>query len=948
MGLDKKGIFFSIDALIAVAIILSVIIIAYPAVKYTQRSTELHYDVMDVFSSLKIGEVDNQYVKDLISAGAIKDLNKSLLEQIGEFYVTDKPLAMSLADSLLEGLVTNKNVGIWYGSTLIASVNSTPIESAKNIETARQIISGIKEGGSVTGFSARAFLSGSSRSKYSYFGGYVGDGNLTMRIEYQGEISSAKMELAINHDFSLYINGVYSGDYSKSVDEFTPVVYSIPITDFHSGENFIEFKGSGLHVAGGFIRINYDSDAEYEQPIKFYFTGIHGIINLYDGFYIPGAVNSINAFLHFRTNHTVFLNIGDKKIFSTLDFGVKDGQEHTVSLNDSYLSSILNYNALSLKTIPIRFGTENITSNVGPLDIVLVNDRSGSMRQSGWTLNKTVSSNLTILDVTVPRGAYSSSYAFTVPAGVQRVAVELDWGMAPGYPGSEGSEFALNLQRPNGNWIFGSGAPSVGGKVDPPDSVGAANEYFSGISTKPQIVYIENPTSGTWHVRVYGWNLRPKIGPPPSQLVNLSIYYGTSAQLIRNPTILSIEAAKNASKIFVDGMPLSDRGGYVKFGSFAVLAQGLTFNKANVKTAIDNTGLEGGTAIQTGIVSAKNELINNGRQNATKIMIVLTDGQNDAGPQTVINAAQDAKNNGIIIFTVGLTGYVNKDMLSQVASVPSYFYYSQDSSALGEIYDQISKDITAIYREQTLVSQNLSSSDLYSDSYIEFDYTKANAPFGLIATIESQFSNSTYGLYNISSGSTIVESRVVSYSGPRWTTSVRVNNLSVYTLSDYGNDYVLLGDPYSVNIPNSYVNSSNSVVLTTGVSLINTSVGSSSNKIIYTIIKNVTSFSPISPSSEGCFWNIQFEDFNNITAPVPDSYTGANNCHYMPGYSGASAYDENDAFQAAVYKLLKELDLDSDNRVDVQFSQQDLKISLTEITGIPYTWSTEVQVRTWY
>ena len=34
-------------------------------------------------------------------------------------------------------------------------------------------------------------------------------------------------------------------------------------------------------------------------------------------------------------------------------------------------------------------------------------------------------------------------------------------------------------------------------------------------------------------------------------------------------------------------------------------------------------------------------------------------------------------------------------------------------------------------------------------------------------------------------------------------------------------------------------------------------------------------------------------------------------------------------------------------KIDVPFNEQDLQISLTEITGIPFTWSTEVQVRIW-
>ena len=55
----------------------------------------------------------------------------------------------------------------------------------------------------------------------------------------------------------------------------------------------------------------------------------------------------------------------------------------------------------------------------GMLDIVLVNDRSGSMRQSGWTLNKSVPHSYFFGDVNVPGNDYSSSYKFNVSAGTE-------------------------------------------------------------------------------------------------------------------------------------------------------------------------------------------------------------------------------------------------------------------------------------------------------------------------------------------------------------------------------------------------------------------------------------------------------------------------------------------------------------------------------------------------
>ena len=57
--------------------------------------------------------------------------------------------------------------------------------------------------------------------------------------------------------------------------------------------------------------------------------------------------------------------------------------------------------------------------------------------------------------------------------------------------------------------------------------------------------------------------------------------------------------------------------------------------------------------------------------------------------------------------------------------------------------------------------------------------------------------------------------------------------------------------------------------------------------------------------------------------------------------------NDNDALQTSTYKLLELLDFDNNGKLNVEFTEQDLQISSSEVTGIPYDWSTEVQARTW-
>ncbi|NQU34064.1 MAG: hypothetical protein HQ521_12585, partial [Bacteroidetes bacterium] len=205
--------------------------------------------------------------------------------------------------------------------------------------------------------------------------------------------------------------------------------------------------------------------------------------------------------------------------------------------------------------------------------------------------------------------------------------------------------------------------------------------------------------------------------------------------------------------------------------------------------------------------------------------------------------------------------------------------------------------------------------------------------------------NTYQGTFAIPTNSTLYDIKVISYSGPRWTDIISINNITIFNLSNYGNDYLELGDPYSFSINPSYANSTNTIKITTALSPTNSSEGSISNKIIYTIVKNITSYSSITSLAQGCEWNISFEDDSTITINVPSTYAESTKCTYN---EITQTYDENDAMQSAAFNLLKEMDFDLNGKIDVKFSEQDLDISFSEITGIPFGWSTEVQVRKWH
>ena len=806
MGLKNKGIFFSLDALIALIIIFIVIFIAVPISKQNKIESKIDEDILISLSSITAEEFDNAYVQSLISSGVITEPNKSLIEQIGQFYATDEDIAINIVDEFLSSIKTKENIGIWLENSLVSSKNSTPIEKARQIDTSRQIISGIQIGSNITGFSARAFLSSNVKTNYNYFGGYIGDGNITVIVNYNGTINSASIELAINNPFSVYINGNLAGDFAQSSSVTTPASYNLPITDFHSGSNIIEIKGKSLYIAGGFIKTIYNSEAQYQQPVKYYFPGIDGLINIYDGIYIPNNLTSMNIYLHINSSKNFFVTVGNASIYN----GITNG-EQAISLDNNYISARLNYDELSQKTVPLRLGLENATFEINTsLDIITVNDITSSM---GAYAQQLMDANILVLNNTV--GSFSN---------IVRLGI-------------------VTYRAASTTVIFH----------------GLSNDYNS---------------------------------------------------------------------------------------LFNQITDFLTISYSSQERSLCN-----------GIQRAVEEFNTSSSQEKVKISILmgageLSDQQCSAPGSDVYertkNAACNAYNqSGIIFYTVGF-GTNNNTLatLQQIAGCSEGGFSLGNLTNITKAYDLIIKEIIANYQLQTVHQSggNGSYTKLYPDSYIQFNYSIPEVPYGLLITTEKEFDTPSEATLEIPPNSVAVETRVISYSGPKWTTLLKVNNDTLFNLTKYGNEYIKIGDPYTIQIPTSLIQQSNNITIATGSSPENFSVGSASNKVIYTIVKNISSYSPISIKKEGCTWDIYFEDDTNSTLSIPQNYTGSKICRYSPS---SIIYDINDALQTAVYNLFRQLDLDLDGRIDFIFNSNEVSIETTDIEGIPYPWSTEIKVIRW-
>ena len=174
-----------------------------------------------------------------------------------------------------------------------------------------------------------------------------------------------------------------------------------------------------------------------------------------------------------------------------------------------------------------------------------------------------------------------------------------------------------------------------------------------------------------------------------------------------------LEAAKDVATKFISGRP-NDKIGLVVFAGESFTQCPLTTDHATVINLFRNieTGMiEDGTAIGNGLATAVSRLKESTA--ISRVVILLTDGDNNRGEIAPVTAAELAKTFGIRVYTVGVGtmgtapypvqtpfGVQVRDMevkideptLQKIASTTDGKYFrATDNNSLAEIYKEIDK-----------------------------------------------------------------------------------------------------------------------------------------------------------------------------------------------------------------------------------------------------------------
>ena len=886
----KRGFFFTIDSLVGASIIIIGLLLVNSFYIVEPSYTSLDYtshDLISALSTLRINEVTNPYVDELISAGEITNTDNSILEQIGEFWVLNKTeLCQGLAENMTFGLFpSNIGFSIAIGNDEIFR-KETP--ATQNLVSARKMISGYEKGRPISGLTARAYLKSIREKKtasFAYFGGFVGQGNISRELEYipsDAIIDNAFIEFDAGTDFNFYINGVLCGSFSPVKQSMVSTRWNISSCTFSRGiKNNLSIVFTGLlnesFIAGGYVKVEYrTSEMISNSPpeIKYYyFPGIEGLINLYSSFDIPGTLKSADFYIHFYNNKTTFMNIGNKTIFTT------------PGSSEDQIVNITGYTLpIQPETIPLRLGVYNISEEINitsgePADSVLVTDVSGSMNDCGeygeaelcryeccnfWFFGcwswKTMECLYT--------GSCSGDQCNTCASGITRNhEVVTDTGCL---------KTLMDLAK-EAALLFVDVVLNITG-----NKIGAVSYESSVRDVEPLTdskITLQNEINGYY--------------AEGGTCICCGINRAKDMLLSSSNEKFMVVMSDGAATMYCDN-----------FNDYTGSGTGGTSDPIDTQWAID---------------AGQNAC----NQNITVFTVGF--GEN-ADHETLKQIACDESLYYDASNVLDITE-IYQEIGKQILIIANYS--SQVISVTGEYTKSI----------------------LYPDSYIMFNFTPIVEPpsFGEIElVIETDKFDSCINTVNIPNKIRITDARALSYSGPHWTSFLAVNGNTIFNINKYGSDYRNIGDPFVLQIPpNILTNGSNQIELQTADSPENLTGCSKNNSMIYTAaIKSSVTYTDVLPEAEGCIWTIETEDSKLITALIPSGYSGTNLC----SYTGSDInFNRQDSINLAVYKLLSNLDFDDNGKININIDEEDLEIETLQVSKIPYLWGPLiVEVRTWH
>ena len=162
-------------------------------------------------------------------------------------------------------------------------------------------------------------------------------------------------------------------------------------------------------------------------------------------------------------------------------------------------------------------------------------------------------------------------------------------------------------------------------------------------------------------------------------------------------------AVNQAALNLVRSSNKDDKVFIVNFNSEPYLDQDFTGNIAELKDALDHIDSRGGTALYDSVAAASDHLMKMRDPNEKKVILVVTDGEDNASTLTLEKAVQDvAVDGGPTIYTIGILGGEKEKRARRALRILAeetggVAFFPKDISEVDAISRQIAHDIRNQY-----------------------------------------------------------------------------------------------------------------------------------------------------------------------------------------------------------------------------------------------------------